>query len=47
MTRAGALRVAGAARATLGDPRFAEAYASGRDSRLNSARDLVRVTLDA
>ncbi|WP_260428481.1 AfsR/SARP family transcriptional regulator [Micromonospora globispora] len=42
-----ALRVARAARATLGEARFAEAYASGRDSRLNTVRDLIRVTLDA
>ncbi|MEH0841031.1 BTAD domain-containing putative transcriptional regulator [Micromonospora sp. CPCC 205711] len=42
-----ALRVARAARATLGEAEFAEAYAGGREARLGSARELVRVTLDA
>ncbi|MBM0238554.1 hypothetical protein JNW88_17865 [Micromonospora sp. ATA32] len=40
-----ALRVARAARAAVGDPEFAEAYAGGRDTRLGTVRELLRITL--
>ncbi|MGS2614844.1 AfsR/SARP family transcriptional regulator [Micromonospora sp. LZ34] len=42
-----ARRVARAARAALGEPEFAAAYASGRGTRWDGVRELVRVTLDA
>ncbi|MEV6372374.1 AfsR/SARP family transcriptional regulator [Micromonospora musae] len=42
-----AARVTRAARAALGEPEFAEAYAGGRGTRLDQARELLRVTLDA
>jgi hypothetical protein len=37
----------GAARAAVGDPEFAEAYAGGRDTRLGTVRELLRITLGA
>ncbi|MFF5171389.1 BTAD domain-containing putative transcriptional regulator [Micromonospora sp. NPDC000089] len=41
-----ALRVARDARGALGETGFAEAHASGRDTRLDDVRELVRVTAD-
>ncbi|WP_428961580.1 AfsR/SARP family transcriptional regulator [Micromonospora fluostatini] len=41
------LRVTRAARDALGEVAFAEAYARGRDVRVETAREAVRVTLDA
>ncbi|MER7444946.1 AfsR/SARP family transcriptional regulator [Micromonospora avicenniae] len=42
-----ATRVRQAARAALGETEFAAAFADGRTTRLDRARELIRVTLDA